>query len=513
MTDGCRRCTPSTARDAPFSCVRGPSAPGFCALVRSHRPTLVRAAESATSRRRQGQSRVRPLVASTPRHAHHQAVTAAHPHPAARLASSLLSGALPDLREVVAPSADLDAAAFERLGQALQPLSGLVIESVTELGPHEAVVVGTASGTRWRIVIGVATDLPDRLTDIDFHRVNEAIEWNSLPASVRIAGDTSPEAERVGRFLAEVRDERRISGLSAAVTTRSTYTTISIGFADPWARAPVEASSRFRYSSLLKPWTAALVLRAVDAGVLPLDAPVGRWCPVDLADGITVRHLLTHTSGLDPMWPMPIHSTTDPGSAGQRSLLAATGIRSIAPPGGDAAYSNVGYGLLGLILEEVTGRPFTDLLMEFTRALGCADTSLEEDERCATGTALEGGAIVPVPAAHPILIAASGGWGTVDDLLRFANAVIDGRDPISPAVRRHLLEGLDHGDSHPGSAPLRPVRVGGVATRVCVGGWPGFSGALALSPGTGLAIAVLANRSVPERGHLPIECLKAALNG
>lgn len=123
-----------------------------------------------------------------------------------------------------------------------------------------------------------------------------------------------------------------------------------------------EPDSMFRVASITKTAAAMVVLRLRDEGLLDLDAPVtevlmdGRNLP-DL-QGVTLTHLLSHTSGL-----------SDP--AGLEKLLesgapypdAVRGVR-FAEPGTAFRYSNLGIGLIGCILETVSGRPLGALFRE-----------------------------------------------------------------------------------------------------------------------------------------------------
>src|SRR5262249_35025185 len=78
----------------------------------------------------------------------------------------------------------------------------------------------------------------------------------------------------------------------------------AIGLADREERVPMRVGTPFRYASLTKPIVAAAALGLVEEGVLALDAGITRWLPdfrpafAGRPAGITVRHLLTHTSGL-----------------------------------------------------------------------------------------------------------------------------------------------------------------------------------------------------------------------
>lgn len=98
--------------------------------------------------------------------------------------------------------------------------------------------------------------------------------------------------------------------------------------------------------------TTPSIMTLVDAGALALDAPVRRWYPgVDPA--VTVRHLLEHRGGLWEWWPLYVA-----GARGRDAALAcAASLPPRYPVGAGRYYSDLGFMLLGGIVEEVTGRP------------------------------------------------------------------------------------------------------------------------------------------------------------
>ena len=100
---------------------------------------------------------------------------------------------------------------------------------------------------------------------------------------------------------------------------------------------PVDPDARFDMGSTAKTFEATVALQLAEEGRLSLDDSVEEWIPdrVEGARSVLIRHLLNHTSGLTGR--APFHPVTVPGEV--------------------VSYSNLGYGLLSEILEEVTGRP------------------------------------------------------------------------------------------------------------------------------------------------------------
>ncbi|MCY3831856.1 MAG: serine hydrolase, partial [Chloroflexi bacterium] len=151
------------------------------------------------------------------------------------------------------------------------------------------------------------------------------------------------------------------------------------GDADVEAKTKVTLDTRFRIASISKTFTAVAILQLRDAGELSLDDPVARyldWFDLQFegAPPITIRNLLTHTSGLprdshNPMW-------TECEAPDWDEFVEALKTRPpTRPPYQKFAYSNVGYSLLGGIIEQVSGDSWASYLQaNIVDPLGMSDT-------------------------------------------------------------------------------------------------------------------------------------------
>ncbi|WP_019358210.1 serine hydrolase [Streptomyces sp. AA1529] len=147
---------------------------------------------------------------------------------------------------------------------------------------------------------------------------------------------------------------RRASGDAVRYTAR--------GELPPRRRVPARTGTVYDVASLTKLFTSIVALQQVDAGRLRLEAPVARYLPAFAArgkGGITVRQLLTHTSGL-PAEPRPPLWTVDGGQRARRHSILRT--RPFARPGAAYRYSDINMISLQLVLERVTGRPLDALV-------------------------------------------------------------------------------------------------------------------------------------------------------
>jgi len=124
---------------------------------------------------------------------------------------------------------------------------------------------------------------------------------------------------------------------------------------------PMTRGTLFDLASLTKPIaTATAVLRMIQRGLLSLDQPVATWLPAFTGDGkarVTLFHLLNHSSGL-PAWK-PLYKSIEPPEAGQANARLHAQILAeplVYPTGSRSVYSDLGFILLGLIVEQASGR-------------------------------------------------------------------------------------------------------------------------------------------------------------
>jgi beta-lactamase class C len=226
-----------------------------------------------------------------------------------------------------------------------------------------------------------------------------------------------------------------------------------------WAREGTPATNRTLWplASISKVYTAATVMALVERGVLALGTTARGVLPAFDGDGrerITVRHLLTHTSGL-------IYESPE---MGQR-LLAQTPLDALVdevyrhpllfPPGTRLSYSDLGFALLGRIAAVATGTPFPELVRTLVLEPGdLRETFMPPPSDVAdrlayvTGAAAEGTASAMYNSryardlAHP----AFGAVATVGDLLRFGLLFAPGRRVLADATVRTMT--TDQTDGH-----------------------------------------------------------------
>jgi CubicO group peptidase (beta-lactamase class C family) len=168
---------------------------------------------------------------------------------------------------------------------------------------------------------------------------------------------TLPRLAGVAAILEEGRREGVAPALSAAVRSGGALVHVSWhGDAQVVPRIrPLGEGDLFDVASLTKVMaTATLAALLVDEGTLDLDAPAAKWCAdlVGDAAAVTVRHLLAHSSGL-PAW-RPLHEA----ARGREAVVRAAAATPLeAPPGTRAVYSDLGFVVLGAVVEAAGGAP------------------------------------------------------------------------------------------------------------------------------------------------------------
>jgi CubicO group peptidase (beta-lactamase class C family) len=150
----------------------------------------------------------------------------------------------------------------------------------------------------------------------------------------------------------------------------------AVGWRDYDKRLPMEKDTLFHVASNTKAVVAAGVLMLADEGKLSLDDPVGHYLPAfanDRCRAITVRQLLTHTSGLriPTIFLEPLTLKTLRGEVDRFAPIGP-----LEKPGTSYSYNNPGYNMLGALTEVVSGKPLETFLTErIYRPLGMEDTA------------------------------------------------------------------------------------------------------------------------------------------
>ena len=238
--------------------------------------------------------------------------------------------------------------------------------------------------------------------------------------------DDSAFVAAVDELAADALTRGRMAGLSIAVY-RGERPVLAKGYgeADREAARPAGPDTSYPIASVSKIFTAAGILRLADQGRLRLEDTLQTFFPTarPAIGRLTLRQLLTHTSGLTRSGPAPKSAAESTLRRGGTALGA----------GQRWDYSNYNFSLLGLVIEAVSGRPYA----EFVRDELAAPLGLQHTGYCEDGTAVPGrgqdyeaGPHGPQPTPYwtsARFFAAGGLCSSVVDLVRFQRALDQGR--------------------------------------------------------------------------------------
>jgi CubicO group peptidase (beta-lactamase class C family) len=277
------------------------------------------------------------------------------------------------------------------------------------------------------------------------------------------------------------------------------------------SRSPVTPDTTFSVQSTSKLVTATLTMRAVQLGLVDLDAPISTYVPEftvnsvfedDPGAAITLRHLLAHTAGFTH--EAPLGSNFDLGNrdfdAHCRSIFA-TWLRF--PVGHHHEYSNLGIDIAGLALERAGGMAFADFARrELLEPLGLERSTFdpalieaEADRAIGHWRPFEkAGRPLPVTIA---MVAAGGMYTSVDDALRFVSFHLRGGDPLIPSgllAEQYRVPFARHGQELGyGLGVYVDEWAPGVRVLHHGGSGAGFQAQLGWAPELGRGLVVLAN--------------------
>ncbi|GAB7006197.1 serine hydrolase domain-containing protein [Nocardioides sp. AN3] len=307
------------------------------------------------------------------------------------------------------------------------------------------------------------------------------------------------------------------------------------------AQTPPTIDSVQRIASMTKSFTASAVLLLRDRGLLRLDDLVSAYVPElgpDLASQLTIRHLLTMSGGLvtDDPWG----DRNEPQTPDELGAFLAGGFTVGATPGTRFEYSNLGYALLGRVIDAVLERPGgfrAFVLEELVGPLGMSATRYDVREvgpALVVGHHRRGGEWVVEPPVLPGTFSAMGGLqSSLRDLARWVGGLTDAfwrpdrPHPLDAASRREMqqlhrlvdVSGTLAVDVPAGGAGLTASATGygfglfveqhsdhGTVVQHS-GGYPGYGSHMRWHPETGLGVIALANGTYAA----PVEACRDAL--
>jgi len=290
--------------------------------------------------------------------------------------------------------------------------------------------------------------------------------------------------------------------------------THAFGVASVESGQPLLTESAFRIASVTKPFVATLAAILIQEGLIDPEGPLVDYLPdLRLPESgeaeITVRHLLTHTSGLDTELPVNLTSFGRGDDSRDRFVASHPLVMRWAAPGRVFSYSNFGYWLLGAIVGRCTSTTFESAMRErLLRPLGLDRTFLFADEAISRPVAVGHRPVSPSSRVHSrvqncyaparVRVPSGGVISTASDLLTFAGLYLGTstcklleRGQLASLVRRAAAPGW--GGHYGWGWCLEDI--GGDLVIKHDGGAGGFATTLRIVPSRHFALVVLTNSS------------------
>jgi CubicO group peptidase (beta-lactamase class C family) len=314
-------------------------------------------------------------------------------------------------------------------------------------------------------------------------------------------------AERMQQVVQSYSDAGLFMGSVLVAQNGTVLLSRSYGYADLEWNVPNSPTTRFQIASMTKQFTAASILLLEDRGKLKTDDLVKKYLPDAPAawDKITIYNLLTHTSG--------ISNDAAKYEPGPPDRLVFRDRPLDFQPGEQWAYTNLGYLVLGYLLERVSGQTYADFVREnIFKPLGMNDSGSDSNV-----------AIIPHRASGywpgadglenaertnlSIALSAGGLYSTTEDLLRWEEGLFAGKILTTTSLRKMTTPfKSDY------ACGLHVNRVNGRPVIAHDGNNIGFNADMAYYPEEKVALIVLANQNGTVTGKMTME-LAAVMHG
>ena len=385
------------------------------------------------------------------------------------------------------------------------------IENTDELSLTAIVEAIEPSQFEW-LKLGIELDEqpPHLLKAISFRPANNPNEA-PLPD-----GKLSDEeiAGWLEEYMQKLSDDDKFSGAVLLARDGRPIFKKAYGLACKRYNFPNNIDTKFNLGSMNKMFTGVAVAQLAERGLLSFDDTVGKYLQDysndDVREKVTIHHLLTHTSGLGSYWPVG----ADSGWANFRTVAEHCSLFVHEPlmfePGEKFAYSNSGPIVLGLIIEAISGMSYYDYIAEniYNPAgmanSGCFEVDLPVENLAIGYTKLGHDAETSgYPRKNNLFMhavkggPAGGGYSTVGDLLKFANALTSNRLLSAAYTDTVTIGKVEMGPGMKYAYLFGDEIYNGQGMFGHNGGAPGMNSALRIFPESGYTIAVMSNYDPP----------------
>ncbi len=355
----------------------------------------------------------------------------------------------------------------------------------------------------WRaIVMSMEPDPPHRIIGLQFApaRPPSFVQPDAGPLTLDEA------VQRLDAFVTRMAEADAFSGAVLLAKDGRVVYERAVGEANKAWKTPNRIDTKFNLGSMNKMFTAVAIAQLAERGALSYSDPISKhlgesWLPSDVAETITIEHLLTHTSGLGSYFNDEFMSASRARFRevdDYKPLIADD--RPTFEPGSDWQYSNSGFMLLGAIVQAASGLDYFDYMREHVYGPAgmtnsdCYDLdrpvpNLAEGyirERADGGIAYRNNLFMHVIRGGP----AGGGYSTVRDLFTFAEALRNDR-LISAASRDTLWSLKPSSPDYGYGFSIEELPTGRVVGHS--GGFPGINSLLDIHVDGGWTCATMSN--------------------
>ena len=380
---------------------------------------------------------------------------------------------------------------------------GATLQGASPIGPFEAEIRFDTHGTPAsdEITFQLEGKPPHRFTKIDYPKPEPT-------ASGQLSSDEM--VKKLSDYLDGLAAKDEFSGAVLFAKNGKPLFKKAYGLASKRYNVSNRIDTKFNLGSMNKMFTGVAICQLAQKGKLSFDDPIIKHVPdypnKEVAEKVTIHHLLTHTSGLGSYWNEAYEKNWK-SIRTVEGFLATFADESLAfEPGERFQYSNSGPIVLGLIIEKITGKTYYEYVRDHIhQPTGMYNTDCYEVDRPTPNLAIGytninyDGSRDDGPKRNNLFLhsvkggPAGGGYSTVEDLLKFANAIQDHK-LLNAEYTDTLLEGkvaMGRGSMYAylfGDGNRDGHRVHGHN-----GGAPGINASLSFYPELGYTIAVMAN--------------------
>jgi CubicO group peptidase (beta-lactamase class C family) len=335
---------------------------------------------------------------------------------------------------------------------------------------------------------------------------------SSPPATPPVSSPTAMPASKLEQFTTVLEQLSADDAFSGAVLVAKDGAPIvkeAYGFADTEANRPNQVDTKFLLASITKSFTAIAIAQLAEQGKLAFTDPIRTHLPTypnqEVADTVTIHHLLTHTSGLGDHVNEQYHASKDTLRSVSDYLPLFVDDPLAFPPGERWEYSNAGYIVLGAIIEQVTGQNYYDYVEEHIFApAGMTNSGFYARDQDVPNFAMGYTGTTYSRSKHTVWLpfkgsAEGGAYATVEDLLTFERALRT-HQLLRAETTELVLSGKTDIPDSPGlkyAYGFFEFRQDGIRIVQHSGGLPGVNTEFVMDFTNGYTVIVLSNYDYP----------------